>query len=160
MLDLKNSDNIKTTSYRVSPQYFYVKETRKTRIDAYLVTNQVKIRTEKFKSVNNILETALKNGANKIDNLHFYLENKDQVCAELLTEAATKAKTEAEIVAKALGSSIKGIKRVTSSCDSSNPRPMRALYDGLSAKEESAHIPIEAGDLNVNADIYAEFYVR
>ncbi len=155
---LGDKGKIKTSSFRVSPMYEYNKAVRKNELRGYRVSNQIFVETKKLDKIGAFLQTATENGSNRINDLSFTVENQEKYCSELLEKAAVKARKKAEAVAKALGVKITGIKRVHSSCNKP-PMPPIAFGAGLMA-EKSADIPIETGDVNMNASITIDFLIE
>lgn len=149
---------IKTSKFRVSPRYEYNKTSRKSELRGYEVSNHVYVKTQKLDEIGNLLQTATKNGANRIENLSFSVKDREKYCYELLEKAAVKARKKAETIAKALNVKITGIKKVSSGCNKLLPGPVR--FGAGTMAEKAASIPIEKGDMDITASVTIDFIIE
>jgi hypothetical protein len=151
---------IKTSAYTVAPVYEYKKLQNERVLTGYRVDNQITIETKEVERAGWILARALENGANRVQGVTHSLSEYEGFCKELLTEAASKAKREADIVALALGEKAGKIKSVSSSCSSSNPRPPIIVREmRIAKKADSPDVPVKAGEVTVDATVNAVFWV-
>jgi len=160
LLNIQRGDSIKTSSYTVRPYYEYNKSSQKNEIQGYIVENKVIVKTYNIQQIGNIIDKAIQNGANNVQNLDFSLENKDKCCQSVVQKAARSARAEAEALAAALGVKITGIKSVSSSCGGEFARPMAMYLKGSANKEMDAiSTPIEPGDMKIQGNVNIEFYI-
>ena len=163
MINPVNGDFVKTANFSASPQYNY-SGSKKT-FDKYQVSNSIIVRTKNINDVGSIIDKALSLGATNINNLSFTISNYDAQCSDLLTKATQKAKSQAEIIARSVSSSVSGIKSVSGSCSNTN-NSARVHYNLLESKAAGATssdmitTPIESGTVKIYANINAEFYVK
>lgn len=122
----------------------------------FQVRNTVEIRTGAIKDVGRIIDVAVASGANEVQSLSFGLKDPSGPRQEALTQAAARARTEAETLAKALGLTITGIVSVENET-SSPPVPLPMMR--FAKAEMSAATPIEAGQVDVNATVTITFDV-
>jgi len=165
MINAQNGDYIKTADFSANPIYIY--KDKKRVLDKYEVSNRVIVHTKSIDKVGKMIDKAIALGATNVDNLTFSVSNYDSQCNELITSAAKKAKTRAEIIARAMNSSIIGISSVTTSCSTNNyshPRLYMAknmvadVAAGTSAEESST--TVSGGSVKVNASVNASFFVK
>jgi len=100
--------DIETTSYYLYPMQEYDYEQKKTIDKGYRLTNTIKVTTSDVENAGKLLDIAVKNGANQVENVYFQLsEDKEkEVKSELVAEATKNAKEKAETLASNLGASV------------------------------------------------------
>jgi len=164
-INTANNDYIKTTNYSATQQYKY--QNRERVFDKYEVSNTIIINTKNIDKVGNMIDKAIKLGATDVDNLNFTVSKYDKDCEEILAEATKKAKSQAEIMAKAVGSELDGIKTLSGSCNSSGaPRHYRyatnkmMMADAAVAESAGPSTPIEVGTIKLYANVDANFFVK
>ena len=165
MINTQNGDYIKTADFSANPVYIY--KDKKNVLDRYEVSNRVIVHTKAIDKVGKMIDNAIASGATNVDNLTFSVSNYETQCNDLITIAAKKAKTRAEIIARVMNSSIIGISSVTTSCSTNNyshPRLYMAknmvadVAAGASAEESST--TVSGGSVKVNASVNASFFVK
>ena len=165
MINAQNGDYIKTSDFSANPIYVY--KDKKRVLDKYEVSNRVIVHTKSIDKVGKMIDNAIASGATNVDNLTFSVSNYEAQCNDLITIAAKKAKTRAEIIARAMNSSIVGISSVTTSCSTNNyshPRLYMAknmvadVAAGASMEESST--TVSGGSVKVNANVNASFFVK
>ena len=81
--------NIKTSDYRIDPQYNYVEG--KEIFKNYKVQHMLQIKTKDIEKVGSIIDSAVKHGANSVSNVRFSLANSDSFYNQALTIAISNA---------------------------------------------------------------------
>ena len=151
--------NISTGNYSFNPLYRHTTDGR-NEVDGYEAINSVTVIVDDLNLVGRVIDTALKQGANRVNNLNFGLRDKSSAQDEALRLAILDARHKADVVARALGKSIVGVRSVSiNSTSVSSPRNykmMRAV-----AAEDSANVetPIESGTLRCTASVHVEFEI-
>ena len=150
--------NISTGNYNFTPAYRYTDNNKKI-FEGYEATNSVTVVVDDLNLVGKIIDTALSNGANRVDNLNFGLRNKNFYQDEALKLAIADAKRKAEVAAAALGKNIVGVRSV--SIDSSSVSSPRNYKLARAAAEDSASFetPIESGTLTCSASVRVIFEI-
>lgn len=166
-INTANGDYIKTSNYSASPNYLYDNNGKRS-FDKYQVSNNVIIHTKAIDKIGSLIDKSIELGATDVDSLDFSLSNKDAICSDLLTSAAKKSKQRAVSIATAIGSTITGVKNISTSCNiNDGQRPvyrankmmlMSASADGVQQNEPST--AIESGTIKVYSSINADFYVK
>lgn len=146
------ADEIRTGGYTLTPSYRYPKEGGKPEIVGYTATNVVRIRTGALKSVGNLIDTAMRSGANRVQRLVFTLKDEQAAQQDALREATVKAKAKAEEVARALAVTVVRILSATESGRGFQPRMAEALAARADAMP-AAPTPIEAGAVEVRSTV-------
>ena len=103
-LDMTN-EQLSTTGYSVNPEYRYPPNSAPV-LTGYTVTNTILADVHDLKQIGRVLDTALANGSNVISSLGFYSSNTDAARQQALAEAVVKARTEADVAARAAGGTL------------------------------------------------------
>lgn len=165
MINKDNGDYIKTSNYNAQPVYSYVNS--KKIFERYEVTNSITVRTKSIDNLGKMIDEAIEKGATNVSNLNFSISKPEIYCDELLTSATKEAKNRAEVVAKALGTTIDGLANLSTSCSTNSynaPRLYMAknLVADLAsgASEETIATNISSGVIKINANVNASFFVK
>ena len=162
IIDTKKGDSIETVNYNLSPQYTY--KDGKSHLTGYAVYNTVKIKMRDIKSVSAVIDEAMKAGANRVSNLNFGFDEEGLVCNELYAKATKNAYSQAQSVAKAIGSEVTGARSINTNCYIEGNSNHVRLYNkamGASLADSSAEsTPIEAKTLKVRATIDGTFNIK
>ena len=165
LINKQNGDYIKTSNFSANPVYIY--RDKKQVLDKYEVSNRVIVHTKSIDKVGTMIDKAIFSGATNVDSLNFSVSNYDTQCNELISQASKKAKTRADMIAKAVGSSIIGVNNISTSCSTNNynqPRFYMAknmVADlAAGASVEGSSTTITNGTVKVNANVSASFFVK
>ena len=142
---------LKTVNYTLSPAYKY-QNGHEPLITGYTASNLVQVTLDDLSKISNVIDAAAQSGANQVQGIQFTLRDQDAVRADALRKAAAKARGDAEVLAAALGLKIV---RVLSVEENGAPRlpMMRSMAVSSSAAAAKVDTPVEAGTLEVAADI-------
>lgn len=159
LVDQSAGDTVTTSSYSVQPAYEFDDKLRKSRLVGYRTSNQVTVRTMKLGAVGTMIDRALKSGATTVTDIRFSLKEIRKQCEGLLVKAAHRARSEADIVAGALGVRIDGVRHAVPSCGGEQrPAPVfRAMAAGKMMDTAETATPIEAGTLSLSAQVQVDF---
>ncbi len=111
------TDQMETTSYNLWPQQKWDRETGEQEITGYVAQHLLKVTLDDVTQVGDILDVAVRNGANGLDRVNFKLSDarQEDVNSEALAQASKKASEKAEAISQTLGVRLKGIARVSES---------------------------------------------
>lgn len=163
MINSGNGDYIKTADFNASPLYSYSGSKRS--LDKYQVQNSVIIHTKSIDKVGAMIDKAISLGATNVNSLNFSVSNYENQCNSLLAIAAKKAKDRANAVAKAVPTTVTGLRSMDVSCSAneSSRTQYRMMFmaknmDAVGA--ESSSTSIEKGVIKVFANVNASFFVK
>ena len=146
----------KTTGYNVTPQYAYAPN-QPPRVKGYEATNTVLVTLDDLSQTGKLLDAASGSGANNVSSISFTLRDSSPVYAQVLAEAATKARANAEAIAKALGVRVTGVL----SAEPQEITPVRPIpMAQMAMAREKTETPIEAGNLDVHASVIVTLEVQ
>ena len=158
LITVSAGDTVSTSSYSVQPVYEYDDKLRKNRLTGYRTFNQVTVKTSKIGGVGEMIDRALKSGANNVTDVRFAIKDNRKQCEGLMVKAAQRAKNDAETVAKALGVRVDGIRHASSSCGGDQrPVPIYRAKAMMAMESAEPATPIEAGALSLTGQVQVEF---
>jgi uncharacterized protein YggE len=144
---------LKTISYALNPNYQYHTSGGEPTISGYTASNVVQVTLDDLARIGSVIDTATQAGANHVQGIQFTLRDQDAVRATALREAALRARAEAEVLAGALGLKVLRVLSV----EEMSPRVMPVRYlaapRAMSASAADVATPVEAGTLDVTADV-------
>lgn len=155
--------DIRTTGYSIIP---VTENTDRpligdSRVQFYRVINTLEVTLNDVDRAGEIVDLAVKSGANRVDRFAFTLSEAKQLefRSEALTAAVAQARGDADAVAAALGKTIVNVKEVTVG---NNYIPL--VYDSrLMGMEKAAGsavpTPLEAGEIDVTASVSISYVI-
>lgn len=155
----KNS-NIQTKNFNLIPNYKVNKNTDETVIKNYTAVNSVQVKTTEIDKVSKLIDIAIKNNVSKVGGVSLSIENQDQFAQELSSEAVKKAKELANSTAASLNQKVVGIKSLRVNVYQQGANGVRLYKAAAASADASTPTPIEAGKIQLNASVDAEFYVK
>ena len=165
MINPAVGDYIKTSNFNAAPVYSY--SNSKRNLEKYEVSNRVTVHTKSIDNVGKMIDNAINAGATNVDSLSFSVSNYESQCDELISKAAKKAYNRANLLAKAMNSSIAGISNLNTGCNAgggNQPRLYMAknmLDAAAGASQESASgMAISNGVIKINANVNATFFAK
>jgi uncharacterized protein YggE len=142
---------LKTIGYSLNPNYHYHPNGGEPTIEGYTAQNVVQVTLDDLGRIGTVIDAATQAGANHVQGIQFTLRDQDGVRAEALREAVTRARAEADVLAGALGLKVVRVLSVEES--SPHVIPVRAFAGARAAAAEAAPTPVEAGTLDVTANV-------
>lgn len=158
----EETDKIKTINFSVNPVY-ETQANSKREIINYTVNNSVSVETKNVKSVSKLIDTALANGANRFNGLSFSFENDKTACNEMYPIVLKDMRSEADIIAKAAGTTVSKVKQINASCSTNMSYSNRMVYAAKSngvTMDSASSTPIESGKVKVSVRVNADFFVK
>jgi hypothetical protein len=144
---------LKTISYSLNPNYQYHPNGAEPTLTGYTAANVVQVTLDDLAKIGSVIDSAAQSGANHVQGIQFTLRDQDAVRAEALREAALRARAEAEVLAGALGLKVVRVLSV----EELSPRvmPVRPYMGAPRVAAAMAEVatPVEAGTLDVTADV-------
>ena len=155
-----SEDDIETESLNLYEERTWTQD-EGSKVIGWRAAQTLKVKTTDLTKVGTIVDVAVNNGANQINNINFGLteEKEQEYKKQALSEAAKNAKEKAEILAESLGAKLGKIKTVSES----NFYYMPYRYDmvkaaGELAVEEAA--AVMPSDVKVTANVNIVYYLK
>lgn len=142
---------IQTQNYNIRPTYDYIEGKQVFR--GYEVSNNLKILIRNIDLVGEIIDIAVKNGANTVSGISLIVSDQTKYYYEALRLAIVDTQKKASVMANELNVNLNVIPIQIIEQDKGNITPIT----GITFKYESGATPIEAGENKVTADIEAIF---
>jgi uncharacterized protein len=149
-------EEIKTGSYNLySYREWYDERPEGEQVITYQVTNEIVVTTTRLVEVGEIIDLAVKAGANNINYINFELKNPQELQLQALKLATEQASEKAKAIAESSGEKISGLYRI---------REERTEYMPFVYRQEvaadmgmGAATPIMSDEVVVRAMVTAEF---
>jgi uncharacterized protein len=149
---------IRTVNYDLQPVYAQhdpreprPMEPQEPRIVGYRAINMVRVEVDGVSRVGGVIDAALAAGANRVDGIHFALQDQDAAFAEALRAAVAKARSQAEAVAQAAGQQLG--QPLNIQVGGGMPMPPMPMYRGVAMDMQAASTPVQGGVLDVSASV-------
>lgn len=151
------AEQIGTMGFNVIPETRYDREGQAApRTISYLVSNIVTVDVRRIDLVGPVIDAALAAGANQINSLSFGITAADSARRAALASAVTKARADAEIMARAAGGTLGPlIELQAGQAYIPSPRPMAIAEMRVAAASDA--VPIEAGEETIRATVTARW---
>jgi hypothetical protein len=150
---------VTTTGYSISPDYQYPKDGSPPKVIGYSASNSVLVTIDNLSLVGKIIDSATGAGANNINNIGFMLRDDGPVRGQALAEAAAKARSSAEAIAKALNLQVVGIMNAEAT-EAPTVRPIFAQAKATAQLNTGAPTPIETETLDIHAGVVVTLQVQ
>ena len=142
---------IQTQNYSIRPNYDYINGSQIFR--GYEVSNYLKVIIRDITFAGEIIDTAVKNGANIISGISFIVSDQTKYYYEALRLAITDAQNKASVMSNKLKVKLNIIPIQINEQDKGNITPLTVM----NLKSVGGVTPIEAGENKITADIEAIF---
>lgn len=155
---LGSGGQVKTGGYSISPEYQYP-DRQAPKVTGYNATNTIRVTLNDLALIGKVIDVATASGANRIEGISFTLKNDEAVRAEALAEAAGKARSNAEAIARALNVKVVGLFEA----ESTQPATIRPMVMRAAAMEKlppSVPTPIEPGTIDIHATVTVALEVQ
>jgi len=157
---------IRTSGYRVSPEYAEPERGKAPRVTGYRATNTIQVEVRSIENIGKVIDAALGAGATNIGSVGLYASNTDAARREAVQLAVTKARGEAESAATAAGGTLGSLVELTID-PGAIPRPLLQNVvvtggaESLGGRGESwlnpTFTPVEPGESLVIAAVRARW---
>lgn len=136
---------IGTTQFNVYPEMRHDPATQRERLVGYVVSNVVRVEIRQLEQVSRAIDAALAKEANQVNSLNFYKENTTTERQQALAQAVQKARSDAEVLARAAGGSLGELLELTTS-GGGRPIPIMRGDAMMRVEATAAATPIEPGE--------------
>lgn len=151
-------EDIQTTSYNVYVLNDTSRHADPNTITGYEITNQLQVTVRDTALLGQLLDQAVKAGANDVSGISFYVDDQTAAASEARRLAVEDARTKAEELAAAAGLTLGPVISMTEGTQSP-VLPMYPMPDVAMAKADAA-VPVEAGSSTVTVDVSIAFQLH
>lgn len=157
-------DCISTQNFSVYQESHYDQKSGRQIPDDYRVTNQIKILVKKIDKVSEVIDLALKSGANQLSSLNYGVSDTEIAKKQARTLAISQAQEAANLLAGASGARLGRVLSISEHADYAYPRTKMlkaSLANGDSAfAEEAVSTPVSGGSSTVTITVDAVYQLR
>jgi len=147
--------NIQTSNVSLYPQYQYDENGSNGRIVGYQAGNQVTCSWNKLDKVGDLIDAAVKAGANSVNGVSFSLADSRALYLEAIGEAVRDAKAKADVLAGAAGVRVGVVKNMSLDSYFAGPVIMKDSAMGLGMA-----VPIEPGMVEMQVNVRVEYGIE
>jgi uncharacterized protein len=147
---------LETSGYSVTPRYGPPRGSQPQEIVGYVARNTVQVRVDDVELVGPLIDAALEAGANRIAGLYFDVSDPEPYRHEAVRSAVTRARSEAVVIAEALGMALGPPVEVNGGADTFLPRPAFTAGRAMEMADAFA-TPVEAGAQTLSARVTIRF---
>ncbi|MBR0496292.1 MAG: SIMPL domain-containing protein [Treponema sp.] len=155
---------ISTQNYSVYQESHYDNKSGKQVYDDYRVTNQVKILVKKINMAGEIIDLALKSGANQLSSLTYGVTDTEIAKKQARSLAIAQAQESANLLAGASGAKLGKVLSISEHADYAYPRARLMKTSAVAANdmaiEEAAPTPISGGSSTITISVDAVYQLR
>lgn len=155
---------ISTQNFSVYQESHYDNKTGRQVYDDYRVTNQVKILVKKLNLTGEIIDLALKSGANQLSSLTYGVTDTEIAKKQARSLAIAQAQESANLLAGASGAKLGKVLSISEHSDYAYPRARlmktKAMVENDMLFEESAPTPISGGSSTITISVDAVYQLR
>lgn len=146
-------EDIKTTDYSINPKYDYDKNTGASILVGYTVSNTLNVTVKNISKVGQIIDTAVKSGANVSNNISFGVSDYEKYYNMALLKALSNAQSKAQAISGFLGIKLTTPVKITENSSGIPDGYIVPLNAKLVSGDSSASTSIQAGTYKVKADV-------
>lgn len=146
--------DIQTSGLSLSPQYRY-QDNQPPQLVGYQASNMVQVTFRKIGDAGKIIDTLVAQGANQINGPSLSVDKPDAALDEARAQAVAKARSRAELYAKAAGLKVKRIVSISEA--GAAPPPMPYAAPRMAMAEAKADTAIEPGETRLAVTLNVSF---
>jgi len=152
--------DVETSNYNLYPWDEWDQTTQKMVSKGFRLQHTIRVTTKDVKNVGKLLDTAVANGVNTVDNIAFTLSTEQEavVREELLSEASVKAKDKAQKLASNLGVALGGVLTVSES--GYYPPIYYGSYMAKGAISEAAGTSVSPQNVKVSLQVNVDYKIK
>ena len=154
-----NEKDIQTTNFSIYPQPKFDDKGQPTGEITYVVQNTVSVTVRDISKIGDLLDSAVKAGANNIYGIQFDVSDKSAALTLAREEAVKNAQIAANDLAKASGVTLGPIQTITS-YGGGSPVYLSEGKGGGMAVADVASVPVSAGQMVLTVDVNIVYEIR
>jgi uncharacterized protein YggE len=154
--------DIQTTSFNIYPQQQF-DDTGEMIGTLYVVDNIVSLTVRDLPRLGEMLDTAVRAGANSINSIQFEIQEKDKALSEARKEAVGKAQAQAEELSAAAGVELGELLTINVNNINNNPQPFYGYGMGGGGGYGSTvntTVPVSAGQMVLTVDVSLVYAIK
>ncbi len=152
--------DIRTSNFSIYPNTQYDPQTNEKLGTTYVVDNTVYVTVRNLDSLGDLLDTAVKAGANNVNSIQFDVADKNPAMKQARDQAVKDAQTQAEELAKTAGVSLGSLQSI--SYGNSVPTPIMESFGkgGGGAAAADIAVPINPGTMTLTVTVGMSYDIK
>jgi len=150
-----SDDHIRTSGYNLTPVYNYDDKTNPPPVVGFQASNNLSITVDDVSKAGAVLDAAIAAGATNAGGISFTIKDPEPLIQAALKQAVENARARADVLAKAAGVSIVGVRSIDSAINTPGPVPIYSVSAGAALKSPTPVIPGE-NTVTVNVTVVYE----
>lgn len=155
-----DAKDIRTTNFSIYPNTQYDPQTNQKLGTTYVVDNTVYVTVHKLDNLGDLLDTAVKAGANNVNSIQFDVADKNPAIKQARDQAVQDAKTQAQELATSAGVSLGALQTIN--FNNSVPTPVVQSFGkgggGVAAADVA--VPINPGTMTLTVTVSMSYEIR
>lgn len=151
--------DVATSSYRLTPEYRYP-ENGARQLTGYSLNQQLTVKIRDLAKVDQVLDGAIKAGANEVGDLSFDLDDASEVKSKARQEAFDKARAKAEEMARLAGVKLGRVVTFSESTDQMPTLYPNFALDMVRSEAVSSAPAVEPGSKEVNLSVSVTYEIE
>lgn len=151
--------DVQTQGLSLSPIYNFSQDDIEGReISGFRSSIILRVVLRDLEHLGEIIASVTENGANRIENIEFGLQNDAELRNEVRRQAVADALSRADLYAAALGTSVQGLFSLSETAFS--VRSPQIALDVVGFKNAAASVPIARGEITIGVSVEVTFLVE
>jgi hypothetical protein len=156
---LGDEAELASEGYSLTPRYEYDRKQggRGRVLQGYSVRSALRVAIDDVEQVGKVIDVATASGANEVHSISFTLRDDSEARARALADATRAARAKADVMAEAIGGSVRRVVWVEEGGASVRPTLLRGRTEAFAVAAESRPATsVEVGDVKVRASVQME----
>ena len=149
--------DIQTTNFSIYPRQDYDQSGKPTGI-TFVVDNTVYVTLRDIEQIGDVLDAAVKAGANSINGIQFDVEDKTAALSDARNAAVTDAQAQAEELAKAAGVELGPVQSI--STINNYPVPLADTRMSVAIESAAQSVPVSPGQMTVTVQVNMVYQIQ
>ena len=152
--------DVRTSNFSIWPNTQYDPQTNTKLGTTYVVDNTVYVTVRKLDDLGDILDAAVKAGANNVNSIQFDLADKTAAIKEARDQAVKDARTQAQELAQAAGVTLGNLQMIN--FNDNVPAPLMQAYGkgGGGGAAEAVAVPINPGTMTLTVNVNLTYEIK
>jgi uncharacterized protein len=146
---------VQSTRVNVQPEYNWNQPANERTLIGYYVARQVEVELHDLEKLGQLLERATDLGVNQMGDPRLDSSKRQDLVRQALAKAVADARQNAEVIAKAAGSSLGPVRTINANTESTPP-PM-PMVRAMAMEAKQAGAPYQSGEMTFNATVNVQY---
>ena len=155
-----DAKDIRTMNFSIYPNQQYDPQTNQKLALTYVVDNTVYVTVRKLDNLGDLLDAAVKSGANNVNSIQFDVADKNPAIKQARDQAVKDAKTQAEELAASAGVTLGELQTIN--FNNSGPTPLVENFGkgGGGGAAADLAVPINPGTMTLTVNVSMSYAIR